>query len=68
MSWKPAAGKASDYEFCIIELRLSANREGEGKASITGKVAIDAAANTFALEDYAVLPIALKDVKPVSVN
>ena len=48
----------------MIELRLNAKHEGEGKASVTGKVAVDSAANTIALESYAALPVTLKDVKP----
>ena len=37
---------------------------GEGKTSLTGRVSIDGAANTIALEDYAVLPVTLKNVRP----
>lgn len=62
-SWKPTGGPASDYAFSIIELRLNSKREGEGKASLTGKVGIDGSANTIALESYATLPITLKNVR-----
>lgn len=62
-SWKPAAGTASSYGFSLIELRLNANHEGEGKASVTGKVTVDTSANTIALEGYAGLPVTLKNVK-----
>lgn len=65
-SWKPLAGEATNYGFSIIELRLNARHEGEGKASITGKVAVDTTANTVALENYAALPVTLKNVKPRS--
>ena len=62
-SWKPAGGPVSDYGFSIIELRLNSKREGEGKASVTGKVGVDSSANTIALDSYATLPITLKNVK-----
>ena len=62
--WKPAGTAApSDYEFSIIELRLTAKGEGEGKASVTGKAAIDSSVNSIALDGYAALPVVLKDVK-----
>jgi len=62
--WKPAgATAATDYEFSVIELHLNAKGEGEGKASLTGKVAVDAAAKSIALENYSALPVVLKGVK-----
>lgn len=63
-SWQPISGTASDYPFSIIELRLNAKHEGVGKTSLTGKVAVDNPANLIALENYADLPVTLKDVKP----
>jgi hypothetical protein len=48
--------------FSIIELRLDAKHEGEGKVS-NGKLGIDAAVNTIAIENYAALPITMKSVK-----
>jgi hypothetical protein len=42
---------------------LNAKGEGEGKASVTGKVAVDSAAKSIALDGYTTLPIVLKDVK-----
>jgi hypothetical protein len=59
--WRPAAA-ATDYEFTVIELHLNAMGQGEGKASLTGKVSVDAAANTIALENYADLPVVFKNV------
>jgi hypothetical protein len=67
-SWKPADGLPSEYDFSVIELRLNARHEGEGKASVSGKVAVDSSANTIALEGYAGLPVTLKDVKPRTGN
>ena len=63
-SWKPATGERNDYPFTVIELRLTPAMMGEGKASLTGSVSIDGAANTIALEDYATLPVTLKNVRP----
>jgi hypothetical protein len=62
--WKPAGtAKPTDYPFTLIELRLNAKGEGEGKTSLTGKVIADTAAKTLALENYAALPVVLKTVK-----
>ena len=63
-SWKPSTGMANDYAFTVIELRLNPAMMGEGRTSLTGRVSIDSAANTIALEDYAVLPVTLKNVRP----
>ena len=63
-SWKPATGVANDYAFTVIELRLNPAMTGEGRTSLTGRVSIDGAANTIALEDYAVLPVTLKNLRP----
>jgi hypothetical protein len=43
--------RPDDCSFTVIELRLDPAMRGEGKTSLTGKVSIDAAANTIALED-----------------
>jgi len=62
--WKPAgAGTATDYEFSLIELHVNAKGEGEGKISLTGKVTVDNAAKTIALENYGALPVVLKNVR-----
>lgn len=63
-SWTPATGMRNEYAFSVIELRLNRAMEGEGKASLTGTVFIDKAADTIALEDYAALPVTLKNVRP----
>jgi hypothetical protein len=61
-AWALAAGVApTDYEFTVVELRLGTKGPGEGKASLTAKVAVDTAAQTVALEDYgAATPILQK--------
>ena len=61
--WKPTGGAPTNYPFSVIELRLNAKGEGEGRASLTGKVTVDAAAKTIALENYAALPVIFKNVK-----
>jgi hypothetical protein len=61
--WNPTgAGDANTYEFSVIELRLNAKGEGEGKASIVGKVAPDAAAKIVTLENYDMLPVVFRGV------
>jgi hypothetical protein len=63
-SWKAvAADEGSDYEFSVIELHLNAKGEGEGKSSLTGKVALDGTAKTLTLENYSASPVILRKVK-----
>jgi hypothetical protein len=52
-----------DYAFSVIELRVNAKGEGEGKGPVAAKVAVDSAAKTIALDSYATLPVVLKAVK-----
>ena len=62
--WKPVgSGAPSVYDFSVIELRVNAKGEGEGKTSLLGKVAPDSAAKIVALEDYAGQPVVFKNVK-----
>ncbi len=62
--WTPTVdGTANPYEFSVIELRLNAKGEGEGKISLTGKIAPDAAAKMVSVENYAALPAVLRDVR-----
>ena len=58
--WKPAS---TNYEFSVIELRSNSKGEGEGKITLTGKVAADSASKTIAPENYNELPLVLKNVK-----
>jgi hypothetical protein len=44
-------------------LRLNAKGEGEGKASLTGKIAPDAAAKIVALENYDALTPVFRNVR-----
>ena len=64
--WKPigvAGGAATGYEFSVVELHLNSKGEGEGKASLTGKVTADSVAKTFGLENYGASPVIFKNVK-----
>jgi hypothetical protein len=61
--WHPTfEGAPNDYEFSVIELRLNAKREGEGKVSLVGKVVPDARAKIVTLENYDALPAVFRDV------
>ena len=65
--WKPTGGAATtELDFSVLEVRLNAKGIGEGKASLTGKVAVDSSAKTIALDGYSALPVVLKDVKRAS--
>ncbi len=62
--WKPVGpGAPSTYDFSVIELRVNSKGEGEGKASLVGKVTPDGAAKVVALEDYGALPVVFKNVR-----
>ncbi len=62
--WKlTSAAPPSNYEFSVIELHLNAKSEGEGKASLTGKILVDSTAKTFGLENYPSLPVLFRNVK-----
>jgi hypothetical protein len=62
--WKPTGpGTPAIADFSVIELRVNSKGEGEGKASLIGKVAPDSAAKVVTLEDYAASPVVLKNVR-----
>jgi hypothetical protein len=61
--WKPAAGDPSNYEFSVIELHLNARGDGEGKASLTGKVHLEKTEKILVLDDYNGSPVILRGVK-----
>jgi hypothetical protein len=63
--WKPVGGgPVATYDFSVIELRLNAKGEGEGKVSLTGRVTPDSAAQIVTLENYNALPVVLSRVTP----
>ncbi len=62
--WTLPGGVAPDpRDFSVIELRLNAKGEGEGRVSITGKLSPDSAAKIVVPESYDALPVVLKNVK-----
>ena len=63
LSWQPASGNSTVYEFTLLEIRLSSAGSGEGKASLTATVAIDNENKTIGLENYAAAPALLENVK-----
>jgi hypothetical protein len=67
--WNPAPGiTVTDYPFSIIELHINSIGDGDGRGVLTGKLAIDSAAKTITLDNYAALPVILKSVKRQSGN
>jgi hypothetical protein len=56
--------KPNSYEFTLIEFRLPAKGMGEGKASLTGSLAVDPNTKSIALAGYETLPVVLKGAKP----
>jgi hypothetical protein len=64
-TWKPVGGATpTEYEFTVMEFRLSPKGDGEGKASLTGKVTVDSASKSIALDGYDALPVVFKAIKP----
>jgi len=63
-TWQPvpAGGTANTYEFSLIELRIPAKGEGEGKASLVGTVTLDPATRTMTLDNYDGQPVTLRGV------
>jgi hypothetical protein len=62
--WTPVGRvPPNSYTFSVIELRVNSKGDGEGKISLTGKVSPDTAAKIVAIENYADLPVTLKNLK-----
>ena len=55
--------RSIDYPFTVIELRLNADGEGEGKMSVATKVIYEKESNTITLENYGIQPVQLTNVK-----
>jgi hypothetical protein len=49
--------------FTVIELRIGANGEGEGKVAIGSNIAVDRSLDLIQLKDYATEPVRLIDVR-----
>jgi hypothetical protein len=56
----PAADPLAEAEFTVIEMRVDGTGAGEGKTSLTSRVAVDAAAQTVTLDAFATAPVLLK--------
>jgi hypothetical protein len=62
--WEAANQPRSiDYPFTMIELRLNADGEGEGKLSIATKITSDPEHNIVTLENWDTTPVRLTNVK-----
>jgi hypothetical protein len=55
--------RSIDYPFTVIELRLNADGEGEGKMSVATKVIYEKEHDTITLENYGIQPVQLTNVK-----
>jgi hypothetical protein len=55
--------RSFDYPFTVIELRLNADGEGEGKMSLATKIIHDKETNMITLENYSLQPVMLTHVK-----
>jgi hypothetical protein len=55
--------RSIDYPFTVIELRLNAEGEGEGKMSLATKVIHDKDNNMITLENYNLQPVLLTKVR-----
>jgi hypothetical protein len=58
--WALPVGPPPTPEFTVIELRLDGTGAGEGKASLSTAVVVDATASTLALDRFAAAPTLLK--------
>ena len=56
----PAADPLAEAEFTVIEMHVDGTGAGEGKTSLTSRVAVDAAAQTVTLDAFATAPVLLK--------
>jgi hypothetical protein len=54
------SGGMAGSGFTVIEMRIDDEGNGEGKASLTTDVVVDAAASTLALDGYGAAPVLLK--------
>jgi hypothetical protein len=67
--WNPTSQAVpAPYDFSVVELRVNAKGEGEGRVTVTGKVAPDSAAGIIAPAEYEALPLTLTNVKRTTVQ
>jgi hypothetical protein len=60
--------RSIDYPFTVIELRLNADGEGEGKLSFATKITADAESRVVTLENYDTQPVLLQSVRSARVS
>ncbi len=60
--------RSIDYPFTVIELRLNADGEGEGKISVATKIIADKENNIVTLENYGTQPVMLTNVRREKVS
>ena len=60
--------RSIDYPFTIVELRVNADGNGEGKLSFATKIIPDKESGTVVLENYGIQPVLLSGVKRVKAN
>jgi len=62
--WEAANRPRSiDYPFTLIEMRINANGEGEGKMSLATKITTEDNGKTIVLENYSSQPVMLTSIK-----
>jgi hypothetical protein len=62
--WEIILGSPSvDYPFSLIELRLNADGEGEGKLSVATKITVDRSLDVIELENYDAAPLKLIEIR-----
>lgn len=62
-NWRPSTpATVNNYEFTLIEIRLPAKGDGEGKVSLTGTLSVDPETKGLVLDGYDALPVTLQRV------
>ena len=56
------AGRSTDYEFSLAEIRLPADGKGQGKAIPRAKLAFNKEKNTLEIENYEQQPVRLNEI------
>jgi len=60
-----AQPRSRDYQFLLIEIRLTKEGKGEGKLATAAKVDYDKDTNTIQIENYGQEPVRLTQVEVV---
>ena len=59
------AGRSTDYEFSLAEIRLPADGKGQGKAIPRAKLSFNKEKNTLEIENYEQQPVRLNEITVV---